>query len=223
MRNILLGAATAALALAPSVASAAFVLTVPETTVDVPAAATTVNVDIFFSEIDPATANNTLAGFAVRLDIDKGSAAGVHLPTNKPTGLNLSTDAAGGAHPYIFLTAGTNADTGDPAPARPAIPANDEAYGPATITAAGLADAGREPAIPLGAGVLRVPIVIEPGTAPGLYALTLDPLVTSFANAAGDPIAVSLDNGFINVTPEPASLSLLGLGGLFALRRRRMA
>jgi hypothetical protein len=222
MRNILLGAATAALALAPSVASAAFVLTVPEITTDVPATATTVNVDIFFSEIDPATANNTLAGFAVRLDVDKGSATGIHLPTNKPTGVGLSPATADG-HPYIFLTAGTNPDDGTPAPARPAIPANDEAYGPATITAAGLADAGREPAIPLGAGVLRVPLVIEPGVAPGVYALTLDPLVTSFANAAGDPIAVSLDNGFINVTPEPASLSLLGLGGLFSLRRRRMA
>lgn len=222
MRRFIMAACLIAGLLAFSLpASAAFVLTVPETTAEsLPTGPVQVNLDIFFSEVDSPTADNTLAGFAVHLDIDHGSLNGVHLPANKPNGVGLSPATADG-HPYIFLTAGDNPDTTAPAPARPVIPANDEAYGPATITAAALADAGREPQIALNAGVLRVPIVIEPGTPEGIYALTLDPLVTSFANAAGEPIAVTLDNGFIIVGPEPSSLGILLIGGTSLILRQR--
>lgn len=45
----------------------------------------------------------------------------------------------------------------------------------------------------------------------------------SFENTGGDNIGAILDNVKISATPEPASLSLLGLGllGLFGLRKRR--
>lgn len=58
-----------------------------------------------------------------------------------------------------------------------------------------------------------------------VYELQFDPDLTIFAAGAGDDpiIPVTLTAGTISFIPEPASLSLLAIGGLLALRRRRTA
>jgi hypothetical protein len=56
----------------------------------------------------------------------------------------------------------------------------------------------------------------------------LDPTEGTTLFVSGDtgepiPVDVTTDIGTITITPEPASLSLLGIAGLLALRRRRAA
>ena len=69
-------------------------------------------------------------------------------------------------------------------------------------------------------------------TTPGAqYRVTFDPNLVSISS--GDPsrldtnieytVSTAPDAGLITIVPEPASLSLLALGGLLALRRRRVA
>lgn len=217
MRNILLGAASA-LALAPGVASAALTLNLPSVNItEVPTTTQTLQVEAFFTETPPVV-DERLAGFAVRVEVIGGTANGVHIQTAKPSRLQLTpTD-----HPYVLNGGTTNADTGEPAPARPEIPANDDAYTVNSITLAGLTDSGKEQNIDDNEGVVRFAVIIEAGTV-GAFPMNFDTLVTSFADADGAPIPVALANGLITITPEPASLGLLALGGLLGLRRRRNA
>jgi MYXO-CTERM domain-containing protein len=68
----------------------------------------------------------------------------------------------------------------------------------------------------------RVYYTVDPGTAPGLYRITLEPRTTR--TYAVDQINVPVDvtdPGLIQVTPEPSGLAVLAFGGLLALRRRR--
>jgi hypothetical protein len=78
-----------------------------------------------------------------------------------------------------------------------------------------------------GESAARVFYNVDPGAAPGVYRLQFDPDYTVFGS--GDPnlplsIDVALtDQGVLQVVPEPGTLSLLGIAGLLALRRRRTA
>jgi hypothetical protein len=74
----------------------------------------------------------------------------------------------------------------------------------------------------------RVFYTVDPNIDLGDYSIVFDTANTVFGS--GDPnrpdpaIPVGLvDAGFIQVVPEPASLSLLGFAGLLVLRRRRAA
>jgi len=44
-----------------------------------------------------------------------------------------------------------------------------------------------------------------------------------FLDPNGDPVSIEITNGSITITPEPATLSLLALGGLALIRKRRRA
>ena len=71
----------------------------------------------------------------------------------------------------------------------------------------------------------RVYYAVDPGTTPGLYRITLNPVGTTFVS--GDPnrqgyfpVVDITDPGVVLVTPEPSGLALLAVAGLLALRRR---
>jgi hypothetical protein len=78
-----------------------------------------------------------------------------------------------------------------------------------------------------GESAARIFYTVAPGAASGIYKLNFDPDNTVFGS--GDPnlplsIDVALtDSGVLQVIPEPGTLSLLGVAGLLALRRRRTA
>ena len=92
----------------------------------------------------------------------------------------------------------------------------------------------------LGAGPVNVTnqvkiaeIVFEvlAGTLPSQYKVEINQGVTNFGSLDPNRLDPSVEytvspegsSGLINIVPEPASLSLLALGGLLALRRRRVA
>lgn len=66
------------------------------------------------------------------------------------------------------------------------------------------------------------------GLAGGTYRIRLDPVISSLSTSdpnRADPVITTdfTDVGTIEIVPEPTSLSLLAIGGLLALRRRRTA
>ena len=74
-------------------------------------------------------------------------------------------------------------------------------------------------------GFFQLPVNIPASvTAPGLYAINIDTTLLSLGGA-GPAITATPSTvvGGINIVPEPASLGLIGLGGLLFLRRRRVA
>jgi hypothetical protein len=79
--------------------------------------------------------------------------------------------------------------------------------------------------ITTGTKAARLAFRVDPGTAPGLYRINLDPSFTAWSS--GDPFGPNLfpyvditDPGLVLVTPDPSGLGLLSVGTLLALRRR---
>ena len=70
-------------------------------------------------------------------------------------------------------------------------------------------------------GFIAMPILIPAGKAPGVYTLTV--VTTSLAGNGAPIVSTPGVPATITITPEPASLGLVVIGGLFALRRRRLA
>ena len=79
--------------------------------------------------------------------------------------------------------------------------------------------------------VAEVVFQVAAGTLPSTYRVEFNPNLVAFGSldpARLDPtiettFSTAPDSGLIEIVPEPTSLSLLALGGLLALRRRRVA
>jgi len=72
-------------------------------------------------------------------------------------------------------------------------------------------------------GFLSLPILIPANITSGTFTITLDPTVTDLAGN-GPVVTTQVGSpGIVNIVPEPTSLGLVAIGGLLALRRRRVA
>ena len=204
MRSILLGA-VAAVGLWPAVASA--VVTVR------PSAATgtpgqTVPVEVY---ADPATLTagthehlNAYTMTMAALTFVNAADPSFVVPANFT--FEINTDPT---HGYVFTAA-------DP----PFDPTSGSDRKRVFLSAApGTADTDLD-ATKNGFG--RVMVSIPANAQPGTYTLAVENDVLSLGGSAGTIEAIGGTNTFV-VVPEPASLGLVGIGGLLALRRRRTA
>ena len=79
--------------------------------------------------------------------------------------------------------------------------------------------------------IAEVVLEVQPGTLPTQYRVEINQQITNFGSLDPNRLDPTVEytvvtgdgSGIINIVPEPASLSLLALGGLLALRRRRVA
>jgi hypothetical protein len=74
-----------------------------------------------------------------------------------------------------------------------------------------------------GTKAARVFYTMDPGFAPGIYRIILDPAGTLFVSGVtGEVIPVDIsDAGTVTYTPEPSGLSFAGMACVLVLRRRR--
>ena len=212
MRSFLLGA-VAAIGLAPAFASAAVILKIENSTVTDVSAQQTVFVTLYGE--DATGDNERMNAYTIALNGTGpgfGSANGVRFQA--PTTGNFG--AAGkptAPHPYVFGAL-------DP------VPPVENFSSTASRLQFGATAINQEDEVNVGNGLdgfLRVPVIIPAGATPGVYTLSIDPAATSLAGLGAPIVATPGAAGTITVVPEPASLGLIALGGLFALRRRRLA
>ena len=120
---------------------------------------------------------------------------------------------------WVFTSSGASFQQAD-------VPGNNP---PGAIVVNAIGDLlGANQDIQNGTKAARVFYTIDPNAPAGTYHIFLDPTdgTTLFVSGdTGEPIPVNVtgDIGTVTITPEPASLSLLGIAGLLALRRRRAA
>jgi PEP-CTERM motif len=202
-----------ALALMPSVASAALFARIQDKTVDTGVAGYTPlqTVDLVFE--DTSTGDNEML-FAYDFGIELVSPTGA-------TPIGFSTPAAiRGTDPgFIFQRSTFRVTPESRLPTHVLVNAENT----------GDPDAGEENLsdITTGERFGRLQIDIPASAAPGVYTVRFVPIETVFSTGDENrpsilPFDVS-DVGTITVVPEPGSLSLLAIGGLLALRRRRTA
>lgn len=212
MRAVRLAALVVPIASLP--VHAGFTLTVPDVVLNEPPTTDqVVAVELYFSDVTPDVVQ-TVAGWAVRVDVMGGGPGSVRFPETRPTRFALRPVE----HPHFYDGAVVDPDDQFPL-ALPLIPGDPDAFTASHLIAVGLASVTREPPIVLGEGVIRLPIVVPAG-ATGVFPIDLDELVTSFADPLGELIpGMILDNGSITIVPEPHLIGLLVLG-LSAARRR---
>ena len=174
-------------------------------------------IEVFFTELPPAV-NERLALYALGVNLQ--GAPGVTFGQSDAEG-NVSFVEVPTEHPWVF--------SGIPGSPRPTL----EDLG--TSTASQVRAFGELPTrIQVGVditnekgGVLRIPFSVAPGAALGLRQIVIEQTevgATDFVDDAGELIpfiANPLPTQGILVVPEPAALSLLGIGGVLFLRRRR--
>lgn len=79
--------------------------------------------------------------------------------------------------------------------------------------------------------IAEIVFEVQAGTLPSQYRVEINEGITNFGSLDPNRLDPTVEytvvtgdgSGLINIVPEPASLSLLALGGLLALRRRRVA
>jgi hypothetical protein len=199
------------LAFVPSVAFAALRVELPDKLDLLPGQ--TSFVDVMVEDVAP-TENEQLAGYDLSFVLTKVSG-------NAPGAIKfVGTGTTGYAQlppdNFVFNPADTELAI---APTRP-VP-SESAFVVAVINNA---DVGAD--VTGQKKIIRVPLAVDATALDAVYRLSLSPARTAFLS--GDPERevpeldiVITDTGTLAVVPEPASLSLLALGGLLALRRRR--
>lgn len=204
MRSILLGT-VAAIGLWPAVASAA-VTVKPQDQIGRPG--DTVAIEVF---ADPTTltagTNEHLNAYTMTMSAAAFSGASdpsFVVPANFT--FEINGDAT---HGYVFTAA-------DP----PFDPTGNSSRNLVFLSAApGTADTDLSETRN---GFGRVMVTIPAGTPVGQYTLRVDNDFLSLGGSAGTIDAVG-GTGTLTIVPEPASLGLVAIGGLLALRRRRTA
>jgi hypothetical protein len=200
-------------------ASAALKLIVDSPTVEQPTADITQYVDVYFHETAPMDDEQMNGMFVVAYLKGTGvGATGVHFASFDAVAAQPSA-----AHPFIFPgqaisnfgSDATNFKVGADSPSSGAVNVTD------------------------GQGVVRLPLIIPAGTAPGTYAIAIDddpntPGEAGFTTFGSNDIASFPDtaaypftsqDGVLTVTPvpEPAALGLFSVAALGLLARRRKA
>ena len=197
------------LAALPSIASGAIRLRGEDKQV-VPGVPQTVTLDIFAEGIGDAE-NEQLFAYDIGFLLNRASGGTLGEVSFAPPYATKPDNFVFGDQPTDFLVAGS------PAPTPTSFLLNVINNG--TV----LPDITTTPV-----KVARVVVNIPAGVLPGVYNVTYSSDLTAFGS--GDPtrenpaINTALtDMATIEVVPEPASLGLLAVGGLLALRRRRIA
>jgi len=213
MRSYLLGAA-AALGLFPVMASAVVSVNGDRLEVIPGAAQQTVYIDVFGVDVDNTDERLNTYTIAVNAPLFSGTVANMprfQIPAGG-TGSLGSVVRPSPAHPFVFggLETIPPIESFGSTPSRlqfasNAIEQTDEVNLGTTRN-----------------GFIRLPIIVPANAAPGIYNLNIERVELA---GLGAPIVGTIGTSVptLVIVPEPASLGLVGLGGLLMLRRRRVA
>ena len=199
-------------------ASAALKLIVDNSSVQQPTTDVTQYVDAYFNETAVDSEQMTGMFFVAYLKGPNVSANGVHFG-----GFDATLAQPSSAHPFIFPGQAIQNFGSDALSFK--VGADSPSSGPVNVTD--------------GQGVVRIPIVIPAGTAPGAYTIAIDddpntPGESGFTTfGSADPrfadtavYPFTSQDGTLTITPgvpEPATLGLFSVAAVGLLARRRKA
>jgi hypothetical protein len=173
----------------------------------------TVSIEVFATNPDDSE-NERLNAYTISLDAPTFAASG-----NAPHFIIPSSFAFADptAHPYVFAAFPGNG---------PVDPAGLSDFKTVLLSAA-LGGTGQEANISNNLnGFAKIQVMVPAGTPAGVYPINIpQPAEGGFLSlgSAGPSIVAVGAPGLLTVAPEPGSLGLIAIGGLLALRRRRVA